>query len=253
MGCPLELPCINRGKYMNCITGNTIFIGFVHISGLESDLAHRIIQERELNGPYTGQADFIQRVQPGLSSKVSCLSAQVLAVSGQSKQQLLWQTHMMLGKTQKATVPVLFRQGVKNFELPAFEHDLVEDAYDEIELLDFPVTMSYFDMLKTKFRGEVMAKSLKSSVGKQVRMAGALVTIKYVRTIKHEIMQFVTFIDNEGEFFDVVMFPDVLKKNPTRGRGVYLILGSVVDDFGYPSVEAQRMAKLPPQPDPRYR
>jgi error-prone DNA polymerase len=66
-------------------------------------------------------------------------------------------------------------------------------------------------------------------------------------------MQFVTFIDNEGEFFDVVMFPDVLKQYPTRGRGVYLILGKVTDDFGYPSVDAQRMAKLPPQADPRYK
>lgn len=252
-GAHLELPCINRGRYMNCITGNTIFIGLVHISGLESDLAHRIIQERELNGPFTGQDDFIQRVQPGLEQTILLIRSGALRFTGQSKQQLLWQSHMMLGKTQKVTVPILFRQGVKNFELPAFEHNLVEDAYDEIELLDFPVTLSYFDMLKTSFRGEIMARSLKSSVGKQVRMAGALVTIKYVRTIKHEIMQFVTFIDNEGEFFDVVLFPDVLKKNPTRGRGVYLILGTVVDDFGYPSVEAQRMAKLPPQPDPRYK
>ncbi len=252
-GAILELPCVNRSKYMNRITEKTIFIGLVHISGLESELAHRIISEREENGEYAGLDDFSQRVNPGLEQMVLLIRSGALRFTELNKQQLLWQAHMMLGKTKKVTSPVLFVQGVKQFELPAFVHNPIEDAYDEMELLDFPVSMSYFDMLITRFRGEMMAHSLKSSVGKQVRMAGALVTIKYVRTIKHEIMQFVTFIDNEGEFFDVVMFPDILKRNPTRGRGVYLILGTVVDDFGYPSVEAQRMAKLPPQPDPRYR
>lgn len=251
-GAELELPCVNRGRYFNSVTGKTIYIGLVHISGLESDVAHRIINERNENGPYLSLDDFTQRVNPGLEQTILLIRSGALRFTGFNKQQLLWQSHMLLGKTQKVTAPVLFRQGVKQFELPEFEHNPIEDAYDEIELLDFPVSMSYFDMLKTKFRGEVLAKNLKHYVGKQVRMAGALVTIKYVRTIKNEIMQFVTFIDNEGNFFDVVIFPDVLKKNPTRGRGVYLILGIVVDDFGYPSVEAQRMAKLPPQADPRY-
>ncbi|HLO92111.1 MAG TPA: DNA polymerase III subunit alpha [Lentimicrobium sp.] len=252
-GAKLELPCINRGSYMNTIINDTIFIGFVHIAGLESSMAHRIIQERENNGPYLGPDDFIQRVNPGLEQTILLIRAGALRFTGLSKQQLLWQSHMMLGNTKKVTVPVLFKQGVRNFELPPLEHNYIEDAYDEIELLDFPVTMSYFDMLKTSFRGEIMAGSLKSTVGKQVRMAGALVTIKYVRTIRNEIMQFVTFIDNEGEFFDVVLFPDTLRQFPTRGRGVYLILGKVVDDFGYPSVEALKMAKLPPKPDPRYK
>lgn len=251
-GATLELPCVNRSRYLNRIVNSTIYIGLVHIAGLESMLAHRIIAEREENGEYLGQDDFIQRVNPGLEQLILLIRSGALRFTGNTKQQMLWQSHMLLGKTQKVTSPVLFKQGSKTFELPQFEHNYLEDAYDEIELLDFPVTLSYFDMLKTSFRGEVMAKSLHQQVGKQVRMAGALVTIKYVRTIKNDIMQFVTFIDNEGEFFDVILFPDALKQYPTRGRGVYLILGKVVDDFGYPSVEAIRMAKLPPKSDPRY-
>lgn len=252
-GAQLELPSVNESRYLNSVTGKTIYIGLVHISGLESDFAQNIIRERVENGLYLGLNDFIQRINPGLEQVILLIRTGAFRFTCFNKHQLLWQSHMMLGKVKKVTSPVLFKHGVKNFELPEFIHDPVEDAYDEIELLDFPVSMSYFDMLKTKFRGDVMAGSLKNLTGQLVRMAGALVTIKYVRTIKHEIMQFVTFIDNEGEFFDVVMFPDVLKKYPTRGRGVYLIRGKVVDDFGYPSVEAQQMAKLPPQNDPRYK
>lgn len=252
-GAQLELPCINRGKYLNSIKGTTVFIGLVHISGLETALARRIISEREENGSYMSLNDLVQRTKPGIEQLTLLIRTGALRFTGLSKQELLWQAHMITGKEVKIAVPVLFRQGVREWSLPTLEHNPLEDAYDEIELLDFPVTMSYFDMLKTPFRGEVMARSLKSYAGKVIRVAGALVTIKYVRTIKKEIMQFVTFLDNEGEFFDVILFPDVLKANPTRGRGVYLVMGKVTEDFGYPSIEAVRMAKLPPQPDPRYK
>jgi DNA polymerase-3 subunit alpha len=252
-GAQLELPCINRGKYLNSIRDTTIYIGLVHISGLESALANRIINERDENGVYLSLNDLVQRTEPGIEQLTLLIRTGALRFTGLSKQELLWQAHMITAGEVKIAVPVLFRQGVREWSLPTLEHNALEDAYDEIELLDFPVTMSYFDMLKTRFRGDVMARSLKDYTGKVIRVAGALVTIKYVRTIKKEIMQFVTFLDNEGEFFDVILFPDVLKANPTRGRGVYLVMGKVTEDFGYPSIEAIRMAKLPPQPDPRYR
>lgn len=82
-------------------------------------------------------------------------------------------------------------------------------------------------------------------------MVGNLVTIKNVRTVKREMMHFGTFLDPAGEFFDTVHFPDSLKKYPFRGMGVYLILGKVVEEFGYPSLEVEKMAKLPIKPNPK--
>ncbi len=251
-GAQLQLPCVNTGLYLNSVKERVITIGLVHISGLESEFAHRIISERNENGLYTSLEDFIQRSGAGLEQVILLIRTGALRFTGFSKQQLLWHAHMLMGKVQKEPAPVLFKQMARSFELPVLVHEPLEDAYDEIELLDFPVSLSYFDMLKTGFRSEVPASVLKNMTGKTVRMMGALVTIKYVRTIKKDIMQFVTFVDNEGEFFDAVLFPDVLKNNPPRGRGVYLLLGKVVDDFGYPSVEVARMAKMPPKNDPRY-
>jgi DNA polymerase-3 subunit alpha len=112
--------------------------------------------------------------------------------------------------------------------------------------------MSYFDMLKTNFRGDIQAYQLSESLGLTVKLVGVLVTIKYVRTIKHEIMYFGTFLDNNGEFFDTVHFPDVARLFPFRGRGVYLLLGKVVEEFGFSSIEIMKMAKLPLMSDPRY-
>jgi hypothetical protein len=107
-------------------------------------------------------------------------------------------------------------------------------------------------LLKTGFRGEVFACDLMQHVGKKVRMVGLLVTIKYVWTVKKEIMHFAAFTDAKGEFFDTVHFPDSLKKYPFKGHGVYLILGTITEEFGHPGITVEKMAKLPIAEDPRH-
>jgi hypothetical protein len=149
-------------------------------------------------------------------------------------------------------MPMLFREKTREFTLPQLEQTPIEDAYDEIELLGFPVSLSSFDMLETTFRGEVRATELMKYVGKKIRMLGNLVTIKYVHTVKGEWMHFGCFLDMHGEFFDTVNFPNSLKNYPFRGYGVYLVLGTVTQEFGFPSITVEKMAKLPFRKDPRY-
>ena len=84
-----------------------------------------------------------------------------------------------------------------------------------------------------------------------IKLLGLLVTIKYVRTTKGEVMHFGCFLDENGEFFDTVHFPDSLRDYPFKGRGVYLLLGKVTTEFGHPSIEIRKMAKMPLQGDPR--
>ncbi|KAF0203581.1 MAG: DNA-directed DNA polymerase III [Bacteroidetes bacterium] len=251
-GAIIELPCINRSHYLNTLTGITISMGFVHISGLENNLTNQLIAEREQNGDFTSLQDFIERVHPAMEQLILLIRTGALRCTGMTKQQLLWESHMLSAKKPVTTDAALFKLPVRQFNLPALVHDPLEDAYDEIELIDFPLTMSYFDMLKTNFRGDIQAHQLSESMGLNVKLVGVLVTIKYVRTIKHEIMYFGTFLDNKGEFFDTVHFPDVARAFPFRGRGVYLLLGKVVEEFGFPSIEIMKMAKLPLMSDPRY-
>jgi DNA polymerase-3 subunit alpha len=160
---------------------------------------------------------------------------------------------MLLGESKK-TEPgkSLFEMKPKKFVLPDLEQSRLEDAYDEIELLGFPVSLSRFDLLQTRFRGEIMARDMMKHLGKKVRMVGDLTSLKNVITIKKEWMHFGAFVDAEGEFFDVVNFPDTLRKYPYKGYGVYLILGKVVEEFGFPSIEVEKMAKLPVLGDTRY-
>jgi hypothetical protein len=171
--------------------------------------------------------------------------------TGKSKKELLWEAHMLLGTSKASSERALFGAPVKEFTLPSLEQSRIEDAYDEVELLGFPVSLSPFELLQTGFRGEIMASEMTGHVGKKVRMVGNLVTIKNVKTVKRDWMHFGCFLDFKGEFFDTVNFPNSLKTYPYKGYGVYLILGEVTEEFGFPSVTVEKMAKLPRIPDPR--
>ncbi|MFO7615478.1 MAG: hypothetical protein R6W71_12650, partial [Bacteroidales bacterium] len=166
--------------------------------------------------------------------------------------ELLWDVHLLLRRSKpNEHHNTLFRPPAQAYTLPQLVHDPLEDAYDEMELLGWPVSLSPFDLLQTAFRGDVMAGELTRCIGKKVRMVGNLVTIKYVRTVKREIMHFAAFLDAEGEFFDTVHFPPTLLHSPFKGDGVYQLYGKVVEEFGFPSLEVERMVKMALQADPR--
>ncbi|MFH2141347.1 MAG: DNA polymerase III subunit alpha [Bacteroidota bacterium] len=252
-GASIELPCVNKSDFKTNIQDRTVYIGFAHLSNLENKTAGQIIKSREQYGDFLNLEDFLQRVHTGMEQLILLIKTGAFRFTGKSKAELYWNAHFILKKTPLPSLQnQLFKQKTKNRKLPdlCFQTKL-EDAYDEIELLDFPVSLSGFDMLKTKFRGEITARKLILHKGKTVKITGKLSTIKYVRTKRKEIMNFGTFIDAEGNFFDTVHFPDSLKKYPFRGYGVYLILGKIVEEYGYASIEVEKLAKLELLPDPR--
>lgn len=106
-------------------------------------------------------------------------------------------------------------------------------------------------MLQTTWRNPVHAGTLSDYDGGTIKLLGLLVTIKYVRTSRAEIMHFGCFLDQYGEFFDTVHFPDSLRDYPFKGMGVYLLLGKVTTEFGHPTLEVRKMAKMPLRGDPR--
>lgn len=251
-GGEIHLPCVNKSEVYTNIMSSDIHIGFTHVAKLESKLSSAIVEERKQNGEFAGMEDFIERLSPGIEQLLILVRINAFRFTGKPKSQLLWEAHL-LQKTNKQLPKVnrLFSSGGRKFKLPELAHNTLEDAYDEIEILGFPVSITNFDMLKTEFRGEIIAADLDNYVGKKVRMVGLLVTIKYVRTVKKEMMHFGTFLDVKGEFYDTTHFPDSLKKYPFRGYGLYLILGKVVTEFGYASIEVEKLAKLPLMADPR--
>jgi len=245
-GANIHLPCVNNSHYKTSIKGKDIYLGFIHINELGHSLGKQIEPEYRRGGGFQDLEDFIGRIQIGIQQLILLIRLNAFRFTGKSKSTLLWEAHILLKKKDSVDRQnQLFRLPRKKFSLPDLHHSHLEDAYDEIELLGFPVTYSYFDLLQTSFRGEVRAADLSKHMGKKVRMIGQLVVIKYVRTIKRELMHFATFLDDRGEFFDTTHFPQSLKHYPFKGYGVYLIQGKIVQEFGFPSIEVEKLAKLP--------
>ena len=251
-GATIELPCVNLSRYKTAIYGTDIYIGFIHIMSLEYNLASSIETIRNAEGPFRDLNDFVARVAPGLEQIVLLIKAGAFRFTGKKKSVLLWEAHMMINKNRHENIRPLFSPPVRSFKLPELIQDKIEDVYDEIELFGFPVTVSWFDMLETSFRGDVRASELIKYTGKKIRMVGHLVTVKYIKTAKNDWMNFGCFIDAEGSFFDTVHFSQSLNTWPFKGSGTYLLLGKVVEEFGFPSLEVEKMAKLPVKPDKRY-
>ena len=251
-GARIELPCVNKSNYKTTIYGTDIYIGFIHIMNLEFNLAQSIEAIRNEGGPFADLSDFVARTAPGLEQLILLIKAGALRFTGKKKSVLLWEAHMMINKSKSEGTRSLFSPPVRNFSLPDLVQNSIEDIYDEIELFGFPVTVSWFDMLETSFRGEIMAGDMMEYVGRKVRMVGHLVTVKHIKTVKNDWMNFGCFIDAGGSFFDTVHFSDSLNKWPFRGSGTYLMLGKIVEEFGFPSLEVEKMARLPVKADSRY-
>lgn len=247
-GAEIESPCVNNSDYLTTIYRNKIYIGFIHLKSLETKIGQHIAEERRKKGTYKSLDNFLRRT-PGIGLEQLRILIRLgsFRFTGKTKQQLLWESMLFFSsnRVKPTTTVELFDTEPKEFPLPALKRNKLEDAFDELELLGFPLC-NPFDLLATKEYGDTVAGELKDKKGKTIRIVGYLVTTKDAYTMKnHEHMCFGTFYDVQGEVFDTVHFPDSANKYPFRGRGFYEVKGKVTEDFGVYAVDVFWMDKLP--------
>jgi len=251
-GAEIHNPCVNKSELETTLYGTAVYLGFMHLQGLEYKIAVLIQTERENNGNYKSLEDFINRIPIGIEGIQILIFIGAFRFTGKTKNQLLVIARLLLVNfNPQNRTPLLIDEPVKEYELPKLERSQFEDAFDEIELLSFPVSCSPFDLLQTKFRGDVMAKDLLRHHKKTVRMLAYLISRKHVPT-KMGAMYFGTWIDAQGELFDTAHFTGSLKDYPFQGGGCYLLLGHVEVDYHFPTITVTKMAKMPFIADPRY-
>ena len=250
-GAMIALPCVNHSKVETSIQDTNVFLGFQHVKSLPSKTAQAIVADRDQNGPYVSLEDFIKRVGIGIEHLETLIFLKAFRFTGQSKQQLIIEARLLFKGEKPRGQLMLFNAEKKTFQLPELDTTAVEDAFDELEFLNFMVSYSPFELLQTSFRGDILVKDFLHHEGQYIRIVGYLICIKDVPTIKG-MMNFGTWIDVEGKLFDTIHFPVELKRYPFRGAGCYLLYGKIVVEFGYPSIEVSKMARLPMITDPRY-
>jgi DNA polymerase-3 subunit alpha len=251
-GATIQNPCVNSSEFKTTLYGKQVYLGLMHIEKLESKIAQLIPEERKINGDYLSLENFVKRIPIGIENLQILIFIGAFRFTGKQKHELLIEARFLLaGNKPNYRHPTLLEEPQKNYTLPKVSRHPLEDAFDEIEILGFPVSVSPFDLLQTKYRGSIMAKDLTKYHKKQVKMLAYLISRKHVPT-KRGAMYFGTWIDAEGEYFDTAHFPDNLTQYPFQGGGCYLLLGTVEVDFHFPSITILKMAKMPFISDPRY-
>ncbi len=254
-GAKIEAPCVNYSLNLTHIYDTKIYLGFIHIQSLERTVAHRIVEERMHNGPYQSLEDFVGRVEIGREQLDLLIRIGAFRWTGQTKCELMWQKYAVHNpQAQQVTgQPVLFDKSTHvDYVLPALEESVYDQAYDEIELLGFPLC-SPFELLQERPKKKiVLTKDLDALIHKRVCMLGYYVTRKPVTTSNGKLMSFGTWLDEEGRYFDTTHFPPSLERYPLKGKGLYLLYGKVTEDFDFASLEVDALEKLPYRKDARY-
>jgi DNA polymerase-3 subunit alpha len=252
-GASIEAPCVNDSGDEAVIRGNIITLGLQMIKGLEHGVRESIVRARS-NKPFSTLDDLLDRVSMGLEQATLLARSGALRCTGMGKKELLWQLHFKL--STQATTPseqLLFTTRRSDAKLPQLEHHWLEDAYDELELLGFPLCNPFqlIDSTQLAEHRYSSASELKESIHQEIHIIGYKVALKPTGTSKGEGMFFGTFLDERGHFIDTVHFPPVAKAYPASGWGLFHIHGKVTEEFGAFTIEVKWIKRLDLLPDPR--
>jgi DNA polymerase-3 subunit alpha len=242
-GARVQRPCINNSDYYTNIRGQDVYTGFIHIKGFEQAFAERLLAARDRSGPYTGLADLIERTASTPEQLDLLIRTNALRFTGKSKKELLWEGDFLQRKTRlSVSLPnPLFREPPISFTLPVLPVYPMEDYYDDVELLGFPVG-DPFDLVNDDPTRYCPARDLPTHLGRTVTVLGYHITHKPVRTIKGETMSFGTFLDANKDWIDTVHFPPIHAAHPPH-EGFYRITGKVLEEFGVYSIEVTHIEK----------
>lgn len=245
-------PCINTSKAETQIFGKDIYLGLGFLYALETQTVKRILKERSYKGKFLSLDDFLERVPISIEQISILIKVNAFRFTKRNKRELLWEAHMKIQKTNlEEHQPQLFRTPRIDYKTPRLPQNILEDAFDEMELLGYPLCHPFLLLREEEATG-LRARDLTKHVGETVTIKGYLVTTKNTRTSKGERMHFGTFLDYDGDFIDTVHFPPVAQKYRFRGKGIYRITGKVMEEFDCITLEVTSMELLPIVEDPRY-
>lgn len=254
-GATIEAPCVNTSEEFCSLHGTRIFLGLGNVKGLEGGAVELILHERRRNGAYTDLHDLLKRVPLALEQARVLARVGALRFTGRSKPLLLWDIALLHRPAMVSSDGDLFITKVEEPKLPELLHYPLADAYDELDLLGFPLC-NPFTLAKEPEEPDRAPRMLKRDmhqhIGKRVTMLGYLIHVKATDTHYGQRMTFGSFIDTAGDFWDSTQFPQVAARFPFRGRGVYRLTGVVEAEFGHSALRTEWFEKLPWKPDPRY-
>ncbi len=219
-GGTVHAPCVNKSYELSFLYGEDIYLGFHLLNGLESKIAIAIVTERIENGDFHSLDDFLERVSISIEQLDILIRIDAFRFTGIDKRTLLWKAYFLLHTDPyRGNQQILFRLTSDQEELPHFEILALEHAFDQIELLGFPLCHP-FQLLKNPLPDQlILSRDLAKYDGQLITMYGYLITVKNTTTSNQKSMHFGTFLDLEGDWIDTVHFPPDSEESTLQRKG----------------------------------
>jgi DNA polymerase-3 subunit alpha/error-prone DNA polymerase len=223
----------------------SIRVGLQAVEGLSLSFLQRLVREREKQ-QFTDIEDFFRRTKPADNEARSLVHAgglDGLSDTG-NRSALLWQWAGYRRAGKSVSRHSLF--GITLPQPPPLPPpDRRTRLRNEFRVLGFLCDMHPLQFFTHRSRGMVKGCDLADHRGRQVQVAGLMLSGKLVSTRTGEVMEFLTFED-ETALFEATFFPKVYNRYERildSGKP-YILTGMVEEDYGALTLTVSRVKLL---------
>lgn len=223
---------INRSQYIFTVENGKVRVGLKYVRGLREETGNVIVEERQINGPYTSIADLLDRVPMINKREIRALSiAGALNFDNKiHRRAALWDSELTiqakgeLFEQQDSDVgPSVFLQRMEGLEL--VEADLKKTG---ITIGKHPMSFIRDELRKRKVLSAAESRDL--SKNQIVSVAGAVIIRQRPMTAKDVV--FITLEDETGHSNFVVM-PDKFEEyRSVINQSDYLVIRGIFEERG---------------------
>src|SRR5690606_2339403 len=188
-GAVIEAPCVNmseelcslrvasgRPTHNSPLTTPRIYLGLGNIKGFPAEAIDLILNERQRYGPFEDLPDLLRRVPLHVEQARVLVRVGALRFTKRSKVKLLWDLALMhRGSESASSIGDLFIAKVEEPRLPELEHHPLADAYDELELLGFPLCDPFSLVTIPDDQGSISARDMPAYKNKRVSLIGYMI------------------------------------------------------------------------------
>lgn len=269
-------PEVNAGGLLYTAENGALRVGLGQLKGLSREFLVHLVREREANGPYRDLADLFRRLEPRFAEiRVLIRSGALDEIGGGlSRPQMFWLYYhrsrildnlLFLSPENPpegaGSLPLspsageaLLQEGLAVAGLPKLEeYSDMNRLADEAEHLQIIISRHPLEIFRPRIRRILASlpdtlsdsRDVSDGEGREILLAGTLVTEKETRTKSRQLMSFVSFEDPHG-MFETVFFPDSYEANasPLEEGSAFLIRGMVEKEFGVCQIQVKELIPL---------
>jgi error-prone DNA polymerase len=221
------LPDVNRSAVKCTVEGNDLRIGLGFVRGWGTEIAERVVHEREKRGPYRSLADFLRRTPAALkrSAVENLIWVGGFSDFGLTRRELLWQAGLWLGpdadaertggREDHAQIELSLDDPYAALRFP--DLDAMDRTIAEYRMLGFSAGLHPFSLLAGVLPRDMVSSERLPDLpqGSTVRVAGLVTARQRPQTAKGYV--FVLMEDEHGPI-NVIVKPDIYRRDRSALR-----------------------------------